>query len=65
MSQRKLVELSKEEMMIANTGLGVLIQMMENNDPTFKHYMFDHPFQNLITHENIMKLSKKFRLDEK
>jgi hypothetical protein len=55
--------MSQEEKIIINTGLGMMIQMIEREEPLFLNLLIGHPYKELLTHENIMKLSEKFKVN--
>ena len=58
------MNLTREEKIIANTGLGIMIRLMEDKDPILLNYLIGHPEKQLLTLENILKLNKKFQTKE-
>lgn len=58
------MNLTREEKIIINTGLGMMYQLMEKEDPLFLKLLMGHPEKELITLENIEKLSNKFKLNK-
>lgn len=62
MNNNDKVELSIEEKIIANTGLGMLFQLIEDEHPLMMRILKDHPYKHLLTLENIDKLHHKFKL---
>ena len=58
------MNLTREEKIIANTGLGIMIRLMEDKDPILLNYLIGHPEKNLLTIDNILKLNKKFQTKE-
>jgi hypothetical protein len=58
------MNLTIEEKIIINTGLGLMVQMIERNEPLFLNLLIGHPYKGLLTPKNINKLAKKFRLKE-
>ena len=51
------MNLTREEKIIINTGLGMMYQLMEKEDPVFLKLLIGHPEKELITLENIEELS--------
>ena len=58
------MNLTREEKIIANTGLGIMIRMIQDQDPDLNRHLEGHPEKHLITFDNIMNLSLKLRLKE-
>ena len=55
------MNLTREEKIIANTGLGVMIRMLQDKDPDLDRHLEGHPEKHLITFHNIISLSLKLR----
>lgn len=63
MNKIAVVELSENEKIIANTGLGIMYQLIADKHPIMMELLKDHPFKHLLTLESIDKLHYKFGLE--
>ena len=58
------ISMSREEMVLANTGLAIMFRLLIQPVSILGEMLKDHPEKELITLDNIDKLSKKFKINQ-